>query len=287
MALVALLGASLITAGKFAAFVVTDSAAVLSDALESLVNVAAAGFLVFTVRLAHKPADRDHPYGHGKIEFIGVGIEGGLILAAGLFIAYESIRRLITAQPPVNLDIGIWILVALSIVNFLLASWLMRVGRTCDSPAMIADGRHLMTDVVTTGCVVTGLVMVRWTGLAWLDPVFALLMVVYIFYTSTRLILQSASGLMDQIDPKDDRLIREILDDEVSQGRIDGYHKVRHRHQGSFHWVDMHLQMDPGMTVRDGHRLASRIESRLEEALGQANATSHIEPSSTEGSKPS
>lgn len=263
---------------KFGVFLLTNSAAVLTDALESIVNVVAAAFLVLTMWIAHKPADRDHPYGHGKIEFIAVGVEGGLIFAAGLFIVYESVRRLIVHEVPENLDVGALLLVIIGLGNLALALLLFRIGRRYDSAAMVADARHLMTDVVTTVAVTAGLLLTHITQRAWLDPIFALLLVAFIFYTSGRLLMESVSGLMDRIDLEDDRLIRAILDDEVRAGRIADYHKVRHRHQGSFHWVEMHLQMQGDLSVRQGHEIAGRIERRIEEALGHGNATAHIEP---------
>ncbi len=268
----------LVTAAKFGVFLLSNSAAVLSDALESLVNVLTAAMMIFSIRLANKPADRDHPYGHGKIEFIAVAIEGWLILGAGVLIVIEAVRRLIVAAEPQNLGLAVWLLLGIALVNLALGISLYRAGRAGESPTLMADARHLFTDVATTGAVTAGLVLVYFTGATWLDPLLALGVVLFIFYTSGRLLWQALSGLMDRRDPADDAAIRQLLDEEVARGAIRGYHKVRHRHQGAFHWVDMHLQVDGHLTVRDGHEIASRIEGRLEHLLGRANATAHIEP---------
>ena len=275
---IALVVGLVVTAAKFGVFLLSNSAAVLSDALESLVNVFTACMMIFSIRLANKPADRDHPYGHGKIEFVAVAIEGALILAAGVLIVAEAVRRLVVAAEPQNLNLAVWFLLAIAMANLLLGLSLHRAGRAGDSATLIADARHLFTDVATTGAVTAGLLLAHLTGALWLDPLLALGVVLFIFYTSARLLWQAGSGLMDRIDPADDAAIRKVLDEEIARGAILGYHKVRHRHQGAFHWVDMHLQLDGELSVREAHTVASRIEGRLERLLGRANATAHVEP---------
>lgn len=274
----ALLAGVGITVIKLALFFTTDSIAVLSDALESVINIAAAGMMLYSIWFANRPADKDHPYGHGKIEFLAVGLEGWLILVAGVVIAYEAIARLMEGGAPQHLT---WGLVGLGIVGMLtgaLATYVYRRGRRYDHAVLLADGKHLITDVASTFAVFLGLLLVKLTGLNWLDPVVAMVIASLILYASWRLLWQSIHGLMDREDPEDDRLIRQILDDEVAHHHIASYHKVRHRHTGPFHWVDMHLRVPGQMSVAEGHTLASRIEHRIEESLGQANATAHLEP---------
>ncbi|MCC6683012.1 MAG: cation transporter [Phycisphaeraceae bacterium] len=285
VALRALAAGIVITLLKFGLFAMTVSVAVLSDALESIINIAAAGMMCYAVWYANRPADRDHPYGHGKVEFLAVGLEGWLILTAAVIIAYEAIRRLIWGHEVQRLTFGVIGLAVLGVATAALAIYVMRAGKQYESPTLAADGKHLMTDSISTWAVFLGLLLVRWTGKMWLDPVVAIIVAGCILFVSWRLLWQSVHGLMDRQDPADDKRLRAILDDEVSRGAIKGYHKLRHRHSGSFHWVDMHLQVDGNMTVTAGHELASRIEGRIERELGQANATAHIEP--TPGSNPS
>ena len=280
VAKVALYAGVLIMALKFVVFAITNSAAVLTDALESIVNLVAAAMMIYSLKVAYLPADREHPYGHGKIEFMAVGIEGSLIFGAGALIVWESLHRLFGENHlnTARLSTGIWMELLVVVLSLLLAVYVWRLGAVYKSPTVIADGKHLMTDVVSTvgGMIGMGLVMV--TGHAWLDPAVALVIAVIIFYTSARLLHQSVNGLMDRIDDHDEALIRQILDEEVKGGSIRAYHKVRHRHNGTFHWVDMHLQVDADMSVHESHDLATRIERRIETELGEADATAHIEP---------
>ena len=276
----ALLGGIVITAMKFGVFSYTNSAAVLTDALESIINLVAAGFMIYTLWLANQPADHDHPYGHGKVEFIAIGFEGWLILSAGIVIVVEAIQRLI--HPPA-LDLakfqrGSFLLAGVCVLAAGLAAYVWSMGRKLNSPTLIADGKHLMTDVVSTVGGIFGLLAVSWTGWIWLDPVVAMVLGVIILVTSTKLLWESVQGLMDHNDPHDQAEIERILNEEVAAGRIVGFHKVRHRHSGAFRWIDMHLQVDAAMSVRDAHEVATAVEKRIEHHFGQAKATSHIEP---------
>jgi len=270
----------IITAIKFGAFAMTNSVAVLSDALESIVNVVAAALMAYTIGLSNRPADAEHPYGHGKAQFMSIGFEGGAIGAAGLIIVIEAIGRLF--HPPVEalprLGAGMIVLVAVASLTALLAAYLNHHAKQYDEPAFRADARHLMTDVISTGGVVVGLLVVQTTGWQWVDPAVALGVAGVILFMGGQLLRESLHGLMDRIDFEDDTIIRGILDEEVNAKAILGYHKVRHRHSGRFHWVDLHIQVDGDISVRESHDLASRIERRIEEALGEGNATAHVEP---------
>ena len=278
VALVSVAAALAIMLLKLGVFALTNSAAVLSDALESVINVAAAGFLFYTIWLSNRPADRTHPYGHGKVEFMAVGLEAWLILIAGLVIAAEALRRFFRGSSVEHLTLGTWLLAAVGVLCGGIALYVWHAGRTFNNDALRAHGKHLLTDLASTAGVLVGLLLVRITGKAWLDPLVALIMAALILAASWKLLWQAVHGLMDRIDDADDHAIRAILDDEVAQGTISSYHKVRHRHSGTFHWVDMHLQVPGDMTVQQGHDLASRIEGRIEHHLGQANATAHLEP---------
>ena len=273
------LGAGLvITAAKFTIFFMTNSVAVLTDAFESIINVVAAGIMLYSVWYAHRPADRRHPYGHGKIEFLAVGLEGWLILLAALFIAVEAGRRLWTPAELERLGAGLWLLAGVGIASAVLAAYVWRAGVKYGSDVLVADGKHLATDVASTVGVIVGLLLVRATGWSRLDAIVAIALAVVILITSWRLLWQSFHGLMDRSDPEDESTVREVLETAVADGRIAGYHKVRQRRSGGFHWVDMHLHVPGEMTVRQSHELASAIEHAIERRLGRANATAHVEP---------
>lgn len=278
VAVVALVG-GLVTVGlKFLIFAFTNSAAVLGDALESVVNVAAAGMAVISTWYASRPADREHPYGHGKVEFVAVGVEGALVAAASVLIVIEAVRRLVVGAEVARLELGIPLLAGVTVMVAALGWYILRMGRKLSSPTLVADGKHLLADVFTSAGVLVGLLLVRATDRFWLDPVVAMAVAVVIFVTGWRLVLESWHGLMDRSDPETDAAIREVLDAQVRAGRILGYHKLRHRQTGSVHWVDMHLQVPGEMNVREAHDAASEIEHLIEQRLGRANATAHIEP---------
>ena len=279
---VALVAGVLIVGAKFAVFAVTGSAAALSDALESIVNIVAAGVAMYTLWYSNRPADRNHPYGHGKAEFMAVAVEGGLVLFAGAAIIYESILRLI--EPPTldRLGVGVVLNAGICLAGGLLAAYVHGAGKRMGNQVLVADGKHLASDVLTTIGVIAGFIAVRLTGEVWIDAALAIALALVILVTGWRLLSRSVDGLMDKADPGDLALVEGILSEEQASGRIAGRHKVRVRRQGAFRWVDMHIQVDPNMSVRDSHALASEIEHRIEQALGRANATAHVEPKESE-----
>ena len=277
------LAAALLLLGlKFFAYYLTGSAAVLSDALESIVNVVAAAFALYALRLAHAPADADHPYGHGKIEFFSAGFEGGGILLAAIFIAAHAVHDLLWPHPIESVSSGLYLLLLAMLVNGALGLYLIRSGRKHGSLTIEADGHHLLSDAVTSVAVITALLLIKLTGYTRIDPVAALLVAAYLAHLSLRLLRRSAAGLMDEQDAGDDRLIRSILDAHLCptgrEPQICSYHKLRHRHTGRYHWVDMHLVVPPHLDITTAHQLASTIEYEIEQHLGPGNATAHVEP---------
>ncbi|HEX8323405.1 MAG TPA: cation diffusion facilitator family transporter [Tepidisphaeraceae bacterium] len=276
------LGVSLLVV-KFAAYALTQSAAIFSDAVESIVNVMASLVALWALSLAHTPADEKHPYGHGKVEFISAAFEGGMIVLAALFILVRTLD-LVFFHPsePQELDRGLGLMLLAMVLNGSAGVALVRVGRREHSITLEADGQHLVADAVTSVAVIVSLLIVRFTGWAWADPLMAIVIAGYIAVAGIRMAQRSFGGLMDQQDVADERQLTGILDaharpDGVAP-RVCGYHKLRHRHSGRYHWVDFHLVVPSHLSVADGHRIASTIEYEIEQTLGLGNATAHIEP---------
>lgn len=269
---------------KFIAFALTGSAAVFSDALESIVNVLAGGFALFAIVLAHRPADKTHPYGHGKVEFLAAGFEGGMILLAAAVIAWRAVESLVHGPSVARIDLGLLLIFVATIVNGLVGLFLLRAGRKNGSITLEADGKHLLSDAVTSVAVIAILLLVRFTGAAILDPIGAILVAFYLVWVSIDLLRRSAAGLMDAQDAADDVILRGILDSHISpNGKaplICSYHKLRHRHTGRYHWVDFHIMVPAETDVKEGHDIASVIEGEIERALGAGDATAHVEPCS-------
>jgi cation diffusion facilitator family transporter len=270
---------------KFAAFFVTGSAAIFSDALESIVNVAAAAFATYSLFLAHQPADADHPYGHGKIEFMSAGFEGGMVLLAAIVAAIQAIIGLVRGSPDLQsgkLVEGLLLIACTVIVNAGLGAYLIRIGRRQHSLTLEADGRHLISDVWSGVFALAGVAAVKLTGWRWIDPLAAIAVAVFISRTGISLIRRSAAGLMDEQDQDDTRTLQQLLDSHVGpngkEPRICSYHKLRHRHSGRYHWVDFHLVLPADWDIARGHQVATTIEDEIEHTLREGNATSHIEP---------
>ncbi len=263
---------------KFYAFWLTGSAAILSDALESIINVVASGFALGSVVLAAKPPDPSHPYGHGKIEDFSAGFEGALIILASGAIVWKSLPKI--AQPAALpcLDSGLLFLLGTCIVNGALGIGLIRTGRRTRSTAVAADGRHILTDVYTTAGVIAGLVLARQTGWYWLDGAVACLVAVNILVIGVRLIRQSSSRLMDASDP-------ELLDQiagAISRNRKPEWidiHRMRAWRSGERIHVDFHLILPREMSLDAAHREVMEIERILKaEVPGMGDAMVHAEP---------
>ncbi len=274
---------------KSAAYFITGSSAIFADALEGTVNVAAAMFATYALILAHRPADVDHPYGHGKVEFFSAAVEGSMILIAAGGAAVMAVATLIRGAPihSEQLGIGVGMMTFALLVNALTGWHLIRVGQRASSLTLEADGRHLMSDAVTTAVALAGLLIVKLTGRPIADPLAAMAVSLYIGWIGIGLIRRSTAGLMDQQDAADAATLRRILDSHVgpagAEPRICSYHKLRHRHTGRYHWVEFHIMVPGWWEVQRGHDVASAIEYEIENTLGEGNATAHIEPCVAEG----
>jgi cation diffusion facilitator family transporter len=282
-ALLALMISIALVIAKFTAYAMSGSAAVFADALESIVNVVAAAFAMYSLTVAHTPADSEHPYGHGKIEFFSGGLEGCMIVLAAIAAAANGVVALIHGRlNESRLGAAGAVLVAALAVNGLAGLYLVRIGKKTSSVTLEADGRHLLSDAVSSIFALAAIVLVRITKHAWLDPAMAIVVALYITGVGIALIRHAAAGLMDRQDRQDQLLLEQILDSHVgpvgAEPHICSYHKLRHRHSGRYHWVDFHIMVPADWEVRRGHEVASAIEYEIEQALGEGNATAHIEP---------
>ena len=278
VATAALLVGLLLLAAKFYAWRVTGSSAVLSDALESIINVAASGFAIVSVIMAAKPPDASHPYGHGKIEFFSAGFEGALIVLAAIGIFKAGLTHLLDPQPLPRLEIGLLVLVAASVVNVVMGLILIRVGHRTRSIALEADGRHLLTDVYTSIGVIIGLVLVRLTGWYWMDGLAACFVGGNILFTGFRLIRQSYQGLMDRADPDVLEQITTVIAAHRRSVWID-IHKLRAWRAGARIHIDLHLILPRRMSLADAHAQADDLEKIiLAEVAGAASVLVHMDP---------
>ena len=272
------IAAAVVTIGmKGTAYAITGSVGLFSDALESGVNLLAALAATFSLWYAHRPSDPTHPYGHEKIEFFSSGLEGTLVFVAGLVTAYYAVERLIWPKPLEQLGLGTLLAVVASGINFAVAVMLLRVGKKYGSIILEADGHHLMTDVLTSVGVVVGLGLVALTGWTVLDPLLALGVGLNILFTGFKLVRRSFDGLMDRALPDDELArLREAIRAALPAGT--DFHLLRTRRAGRRKFVDFHLLVDGGLSVRDGHAVAHRVEGQLKVAVPDVEVTIHIEP---------
>ena len=268
----------LLLAAKYQAYRITGSTAILSDALESIVHVVAAVFAIGALIFAGRPADRNHPYGHGKMEFLSAAFEGGLIAFAALVILYEVVQSLTHGVELRSLDLGLAIVLGAGLVNLGLGYYLVRTGRRYESLTLIADGRHVLADFYTSAGIVVGLLLVRITGVALLDPVVAAVVALNLMWTGVRLIRQAASGLLDEEDPALlDRLL-DVLQPHLGQGVIRVHH-LRAIRAGRFHHVDAHLVVPEFWSVERSHELSEDVAERVMKDLGaEGEMTLHTDP---------
>ncbi len=267
----------LVLALKFAAYWLTGSVALLSDASESIVNVAASVAAFVTLRISAQPADANHPFGHHKAEYFSAVFEGVLIVLAALAILREAYFAFIAPQPLNQPVLGLAINGVAAVINGIWASVLMRAGREARSPALMADARHLYADVVTSAGVIVGIVLVLLTGLQVLDPMLAALVAVNIVWSGFKLVRESVGGLMDEAAPADMvQTIRAIITSH-GDGAIEA-HDLRTRHAGRATFVEFHLVVPGTMSVREAHDICDRIEGKLKDELPGLRVTIHVEP---------
>ncbi|SET51233.1 cation diffusion facilitator family transporter [Paracoccus homiensis] len=262
---------------KLLAWWLTGSVALLSDALESTVNVATALAALIAIRVAARPADAGHPYGHDKAEFFSAVLEGVMIIVAALVILREAWHGILDPAPLNAAFDGLAINIFAGLINAVWCWVLITRGRRLKSPALLADGHHLLTDVITSGGVVIGVALAALTGWAILDPILAGVVAVNILWSGWKVMATSLSGLMDEaVSDRTMDQIRAIISDKAT-GAIEA-HDLRTRHAGTKTFIDFHLVVDGSITVEAAHDICDRIEQSLRMALGDVEITIHVEP---------
>ncbi|RRB06963.1 cation diffusion facilitator family transporter [Larkinella rosea] len=244
---------------KFTAWWLTSSTAVLSDALESIINVIASSFALYSIHLSGQPRDRNHPYGHGKIEFFSSGFEGALILSAGIFIIFQAFQSFSAPQQITHLDWGVGLIALTMVANALIGWLLIRNGRATHSIALIADGRHLLTDSLSSLVVVIGISVILLTGLTWFDGVLSLMLSILIIWNGLGLMRHSVAGLMDETDLNQLQRIINILNQYKNRNWID-IHNLRVQRYGADLHIDCHLTLPYYWTLAQVHQEVHEFE---------------------------
>lgn len=262
---------------KYLAYRVTGSIALYSDALESVINVATAVAAFFAVRWSSTPADANHPYGHHKAEYLSAVLEGVLIVIAAMLVLHEAYNGFIAPKPLDAPLRGLLINGAASAVNAIWCFVLFRYGRLWRSPALVADARHLWTDVVTSAGVIVGVALVPITGWLQLDPILATLVAVNILWSGWRLMRESIGGLMDEALPEETLARVKELISANAEGAIEA-HDLRTRQAGRVTFIEFHLVVPGSMSVSESHAVCDRIEAALRKGVDGAMITIHVEP---------
>jgi cation diffusion facilitator family transporter len=271
------IGAAVLTIGlKSTAWLLTDSVGLLSDAVESLVNLAGGVMALAMLTIAARPADEDHAYGHSKAEYFASGVEGTLILFAAVSIAVAAVPRLLTPQPLAQLGAGLVTAITASLVNLVVALLLLQVGRRHHSITLEANAHHLLTDVWTSVAVLAGVGLVAWTGWQRLDPAIALLVAGNIVRTGTGIVRRSVAGLMDvSLPPADLAQVEAVLAPYREQGLE--FHALRTRQAGARRFVSFHVVVPGEWTVNHGHELLEEVEAKIRARLPGATVFTHLE----------
>jgi|UniRef100_A0A7C4EYW8 cation diffusion facilitator family transporter len=263
---------------KFLAYAITSSSAILSDALESIINVVAGLFALFSVWLSEKPPDETHPYGHGKIEYFSAGFEGALIVLAAVGIFFEGVSQFLTPRELPTLDKGLMLVFGAALVNLFVGLMLLRVGRNSGSLVLIADGKHILTDFYTSVGVVVGLILVHATGWFRVDGLVACLVGAHIVYSGSWLVRDAFGGLMNRSDP---RLLEEIcalLEAHRKPTWID-VHRLRLWRSGVKVHIDFHLILPRELSLSQAHKEVKELERIFEEHFqGKADVLIHLDP---------
>jgi cation diffusion facilitator family transporter len=281
-ALLAIFGGVAILLIKLIAYFVSNSVALLSDALESIVNIVASGLMLFSVWLSEKPADDSHNYGHQKIEEISCMLEGIFIIAAALFIVNAAAGRLFSEVLPVQLNLAIGISMAATALNGLLSWFLARTAKKSGSAALEGDAKHLLSDVISSAGVWVGLFIVELTGWGPVDAILAFVVAALIGRMGLGLIYKSCQHLMDNSCKEEEAKIREVL--LRHKFRFIDFHDMKTRRNGNMVFAELHLSVDGSLSVSEAHDLTDHLENELKGELPNASLTIHVEPKKLSGS---
>jgi cation diffusion facilitator family transporter len=241
----------------------------LTDALESTMNVIAGFMGWYSLHLSSKPRDSNHPYGHGKVEFLTAGIEGGLILFAGLAIIYEAISNFAKPHAIQQLDIGLLIIAITAIINFAMGYYGIRLGKRKNSLPLISGGKHLQTDTYSTLGIIIGLIVLKFTGFQWLDSVIAIGMALFIIYTGFTIIREALAGIMDEADEQLLEKVIQILQENRSVNWVD-LHNLRIIKYGSILHLDAHLTIPWYFTIHEGHNEIDKLDKLIKDNFGNS-----------------
>jgi cation diffusion facilitator family transporter len=259
----------LLLIAKFFAYYLTHSVSILTDALESIVNVGAGFIGLYSLYVAAKPRDKDHPYGHGKAEFLSAAIEGTLITSAGAIIIYKAIQSFITPVELQKLDYGIYLVAGAAIINFIVGFITEKKGAKSNSLALIASGKHLKSDSYSTFGIIAGLILIYYTDLKWIDPVVAIIFGVIIIYTGYKILRRSIAGIMDEADIDLLKKIINLLDKNRRENWID-LHNLRVIKYGAVLHVDCHLTVPWYLNVHEGHAEVEALSALVRQEFGES-----------------
>lgn len=263
---------------KTTAFFLTSSTTALSDAAESIVHILSVVFVYYGLILSMKPADEQHLYGHERIEFLSVGVEGLVITGAGILIIYESIQHLIYGHQLQNIVWGIILLGAAGLLNLALGTYLVKVGKSENNMIVKSNGKHTLTDVWTSFGAVATLIIIEFTGWVLLDTIVGMAIGIYIIFEAYKLLKHAVDGIMDRRNPEVDQIIRKQLDQPLP-GTMTGWHHLRHRTTGHTTWIEFHALFQKGVDLNAAHSDATKLERILIDALdGDVIVTIHLEP---------
>lgn len=254
---------------KFFAYYITHSVSILTDALESIVNVSAGFIGLYSLYISSKPPDKDHPYGHGKAEFISAAVEGTLIITAGALIVYKAVKAIIYPEALHEIDTGIWLVAATALVNYAVGFYCVRVGEKNQSMALVASGRHLQTDTLSTLGIICGLIILYFTHWAWVDSSVALIFGVVIIYTGVKILNGSIAGIMD----KADHVLLERMAQLLEKNRVENWvdlHNVRVIKYGAVLHLDCHLTIPWYLNVHEAHREIDQLAGLVRAEFGES-----------------
>jgi len=272
---------SLLILIKVVASILTGSISIRADAVHSALDLVAAVTTFIGVRISGRPADEQHPFGHGKAENVSSIVVAGLIFAAAGIIVYTAVKRLIVGVPLELIEIGIYVTAAAIVINVLISRYLSKVARATDSLALEADARHLFSDVLSSCAVLVGLIVVRLTGLNILDPIIALLVALFILKVGYDTLRKSFGGLMDvRLPEAEEAKIKSCIMEHYSE--VVSFHELRTRKAGSQRYIDLHLVMPKNASVDKAHKMCDHLEQDIENRLHNCSVTIHVEPCSIE-----